>query len=311
LEINRLEPGPSGTLGEYALTTEVTGPGVFRCWFRGGMATLRSVSDDTGIMTVHANSDVWKEFSSPVPEGRFRFILTGSYQSWIDQVSWTPLAPIGLSAALDDGTGIPLSQVTGAVPGAGAWADFSFDGEDSVLLLPGLPHALTVRAPAGATIALRARSMGSDAILVVGAAEKRFDLRASLWTEVRFTVAGFSDTDGVVIRGSSLGASILLDQLRIDAPPPTPYEKWAETTGLLGHPLGAPSQDADNDGMVNLVEFAFGLPPRADFQYGIVHPLAVSLVPRPGQADGLLVEFRTVPGVVYTIETQLPQNPTV
>lgn len=194
MEIHRIEPGPSGTLGEYAHTTEVTGPGVFRCWFREGMATVRSISDDTGITTVYANPDVWKEF-------------------------------------------------------------------------------------------------------------------ATLWTEVRFTVAGFADPDGVVIRGRSLGPCLLLDQLRIDPPPPTPYEKWAETTGLLGHPLGSSDQDADGDGMVNLVEFAFGLPPRAAFYYGVVHPLAVSLIPHPGQADSLLVEFRAVPGVVYTIETQLRQNP--
>ena len=45
------------------------------------------------------------------------------------------------------------------------------------------------------------------------------------------------------------------------APPPTSYPRWSEEE-LAGVVLNAPEDDADGDGIENVLEFAFGMNPR-------------------------------------------------
>ena len=312
LEIVPLAVEPPNLQPEYTLATEVVGPGVFRCWFRGALAYLRAKSDDTIVLASAPASGAWKEFITPVPAGTFRFSLVGTTSAWLDEVSWTPLPSLSLAAALDAPDGTEITPVPGAVIGAAAWGAFAADTEDSVILLPGLSHRLSVPAPAGSTLSLRARSVGAETTLAVGAAEQRTSLRPTSWASVEFPVTGYPDTEGVVIRASSSGGPVLLDQLVIRPPSSTPYQTWLAATGLSGHPLAAPDQDADGDTLPNVLEFAFGLNPLQSSSTDAASQLpTVRLLPRPGLPPGIIVEFFAVPGVRYEIEVAAPEAPGV
>jgi hypothetical protein len=312
LEIVPLAVEPPNLQPEYTLATEIVGPGVFRCWFRGALAYLRAKSDDTIILASAPASGAWKEFITPVPAGTYRFSLVGTTSAWLDEVSWTPLPSLSLAAALDAPDGTEITPVPGAVIGAAAWGAFAADTEDSVILLPGLSHRLSVPAPAGSTLSLRARSLGGETTLAVGVAEQRASLRPTSWTTVEFPVASFPDTEGVVIRASSSGGPVLLDQLVVRPPSSTPYQTWLAVTGLAGHPLPAPDQDADGDTLPNVLEFAFGLNPLQSSGTDAPSQLpTVRLLPRPGLPPTVIVEFSAVPGVRYEIEVAAPETPGV
>jgi hypothetical protein len=214
-----------------------------------------------------------------------------------------------LANALDVSNPVTLTQENGAVHGAAAWAPYAEDGVDSILLLPGTAHRLHVNAPMGSTLSLRARSLLSEDSVIIGVEEKRSTLKATTWTEVKFLVAVGPDAGDVVIRGSSSGGPILLDRLIVTPAAPGPYEIWAAANGLTGHPHSAPGDDADGDGLNNLVEFAFGSPPLNPSQTGTTAGLpVVQLVPRADQAPALAIEFDTVPGVKYEVTTQSPET---
>ena len=309
LEIVPMPVAPPDIARDYTVATEVTGPGVFRCWFRGATASLRTSSDDTLLFAAAPARDAWKEFVVPVPEGRCRFSLVGAGSAWLDEVSWTPAPSVSLANALDVTNPVTLTQENGAVPGAAAWAPYAEDGVDSILLLPGTAHRLHVNAPMGSTLSLRARSLLSEDSVIIGVEEKRSTLKATTWTEVKFLVTVGPDAGDVVIRGSSSGGPILLDRLIVTPAAPGPYEIWAAANGLTGHPHSAPGDDADGDGLNNLVEFAFGSPPLNPSQTGTSAGLPiVQLVPRADQAPALAIEFDTVPGVKYEVTTQSPET---
>lgn len=296
---------PATSAATWTLSTEVTGPGIFHCWFLGGAALMRSVKDDGFvIMTGTSAGNTWKEFAAPVPAGTYRFTLVGQGSAWVDEASWTPLTPLSLAEGLDAPLGITLTPVPGSESAAAAWSAFAWDAEDSVMVMPGLAHHLKIKIPAGSTLFLRAKSLISDGMIVCGVSEQRTNLRTNAWTDVLFPVTAFPDTDGVVVRASSSGPPILIDHLAVIPPTATPYEAWATIQGLVGHPAGGPAQDADKDGLSNLLEFAFGLAPLEPDRPGTAVGLpVVSLVSRPGKSPALAVEFHSVQGLKYVVET--------
>lgn len=307
LEIVPVIIPPATSAAKWTLSTEVTGPGIFRCWFRGGAASMRSVQEDNFIiMSGTSSGESWKEFAAPVPAGTYRFTLAGQGGAWVDGALWTPLTPLSIAEGLDAPTGITLTPVRGSESVAAAWSDFAWDTEDSVMMMPGLSHHIKVKIPAGSTLFLRAKSLNSDGVIVCGASELRTSLRTNAWTEVLFPVTAFPDTDGVVVRASSSGPPILIDHLAVIPPGATPYVAWAAIEGLAGHPAGGPTQDADGDGLSNLLEFAFGLAPLEPYRPGTTAGLpVVSLVPRPGKTPTLGVEFQFVKGLKYVVETSV------
>ncbi|MFN0129881.1 MAG: hypothetical protein ACKV19_24720 [Verrucomicrobiales bacterium] len=311
LEIVPIPVEPPNLQPEYTLATEIVGPGVFRCWFRGALAYLRAKGDDAQVLASAATASAWKEFITPVPPGIFRFSLVGQGAAWLDDVSWTPLPSLSLTEALDVPEGTVLTPAPGAVLGAAAWGAFAADSQDSVIMLPGTAHRLTVPAAAGSTLTLRARAHSTETSLAVGAAEQRTSLVTTTWSKVEFTVASPFDAEGVVIRASSSGGPVLLDQLTVRPPATTPYQSWLVATGLAGHPLAGPDQDADGDLLTNLLELAFGLNPlqssHSDFESGMP---TVRLLPRSNLSAVVIIEFLAVPGVRYEIETAPAESPT-
>jgi hypothetical protein len=138
----------------------------------------------------------------------------------------------------------------------------------------------------------------------------RISLGSTAWSTVEFPVASYPDTEGVLIRASSSGSPVLLDQLIIRPTGGTPYTAWAAATGLDAHPLAGPDLDADQDGLLNLIEFAFGLDPlRPHTSTTAITLPVVRLAPRPGLPPAIIVQFFAVPGVRYDVETASPDTP--
>lgn len=76
-----------------------------------------------------------------------------------------------------------------------------------------------------------------------------------------------------------------LDDLRWDRG----FELWAETAGLAGAPADGPEADADGDGLVNLLEYAFGRSPAlAD---GLGESVGVAPSAEPGAGGALEITF--------------------
>ena len=317
LEIVPVVVSPPSTQFEYTLSTEVTGPGLFRCWFRGAAASMTAASDETPILTATAGfrslericdararreMPIHPHRNGPRVARRSLMVTAGTVEPGgcsgragrhhgnfgASRCSWSRRLErirCGRAGFRDDSAG--------ALP--------SCKSERARRIHPLLPCAVP-----GFGWHRCGRRLGT-ADHCQGDQLDRGSIPVTL----------FPDTEGVVIRGSSVTRPILLDSLLIIPPGATPYEAWSVSTGLTGHPLSAPAQDANGDGLSNLLAFAFGLPPLGAYRSGPTVGLPVlHLTPRPGQSSAIGIEFHTVPGVRYVIETATdpsgpatPQNP--
>jgi len=325
------------------LQTTVTGPGVVNFWWRRDTPYF-----DNPALNFQVNSEAIVNATPNAGWERIERIAAGSGQQvlqwslsatgnsyspadhgWLDQFSFTPAPAVPLPQALD-APAFPW-QTSPAAPWTGAGgAAFSGDGVDAAVAGPPSPGSdswLETQVEGPGTVSFLWRRTAGNAPLLC---EIDGQMRGSA-THVDFKPASFEFLTGGthtirwILRRSTdsePAAAAAVDAFNF-IPLPEAVTYHAYSAANIPPAFSKPDEDADGDGLANLVEFAHGLDPASDDTAAVTPPHGLPVIrlvasngqeycelkfPRRRGTVGLTqqAEFSTGPAGPWEVSTLAP-----
>ena len=243
------------------LVVSLTGPGTLSFWMKAANSFSGLRLDTLLAPVTQGSSATWFKYTFPIPQGKHTLTIYGNNSTAVDEFLFQPLPALSAEAAIDAPAGVTLGIPDADKIGAAAWAAFSHDGTDSLLLMPGQERRLTLQVPPMSTVTFRARAAfispgGSPGLKIQ---DNPTQPMTTDWQIITFATTTESGLSTIYVNASN--APILLDRLSINTPSvDSQYFPWAALSGLSASQRDTAS-DPDLDGIPNFAEYAFGLKP--------------------------------------------------
>ncbi|MDB6134319.1 MAG: hypothetical protein JWM59_2562 [Verrucomicrobiales bacterium] len=246
----------SGT-GYTVLTAGMEGPGILSFWMKGspslGEPILAGQTVPFPRTTPPTPLTAWRKITLPVPVGMQTCHFRGP--GILDEFTWQPLPALTPEEALDTPPGVTVTMPNPNLYGAAAWPEFSDDGADSLMMMPGQARRLEVKVPPLSSLSLRVRAVFGTGTF--GFQDLDSQPTSTTWTTRTFSTQADAGITTVYLRASL--APVLIDRLTVTTPPGTGvgYFPWADGHGLATA-RNQPLDDPDGDGWSNLLEYSLG-----------------------------------------------------